>query len=88
MPMQHLNSPVAHPTESSGTIALADGYKFHWMLGGTRCPEVYGYTSSPDGCILARSGGWFRTVEPKEAARIAHWNLFGDGLVESAPTQS
>lgn len=62
-------------TETSGKIDLIDGYTFHWMLGGERCPEVYGFTQTPNGATVKGSGGWFRTTDPQAAARIARLNL-------------
>lgn len=59
---------------SSGEIALTDGHVFKWMIQNPDKPEVYGWVEK-DWIIVKGSGGWFRTPDPENAARIAQSNL-------------
>ncbi len=61
-------------------INLADfeptltGYTFQWLRGNGD-EEIYGMVNDPQHNLVYAQCGWFRTTDPKEAARIAASNL-------------
>jgi len=58
-------------SKDAGVIDLKKGYKFSWVLSSGRVPEVFGHVEKPMGGVLCGTSGWYRTDDPKEAAKIA-----------------
>lgn len=58
----------------SGDIAMSGGHMFRWMIQGDRTPEIYGWVEK-DHQIVPKSGGFWRTVDPDQAARLAASNF-------------
>lgn len=59
---------------SSGEIMLGRGYVFKWTMTGDKVPEIYGWTEK-NYSIVPNTAGWFRTIDPEKAARIAKSNV-------------
>lgn len=56
--------------ETAGVIDFSNGCKFIWIRGSGD-GEIFGSIQKQDGSILIGSGGWWRTKNPAEAAKVA-----------------
>ena len=63
----------------SGRIPLSHGFTFVWLRDSN---EIYGCVERPNGAILSKSGGWFRTTNPADAAY--HAQLLVDEYLDRA----
>jgi hypothetical protein len=61
-------------TATSGEVPLSGGHVFRWVLQGTTVPEVCGWVEK-DHAVVTGTYGFYRTVDPQAAARIAASNL-------------
>lgn len=60
---------TTHASGKSGSVQLAGGYAFRWMLQGTTHPEIYGWVEKDH--EIVKQGGFWRTPDPLAAAQRA-----------------
>jgi hypothetical protein len=65
-------------TKTAGQIELGDGWKFKWLLEGDTKPEIWGSIEAPNGSLVIKSSGWYRTDDPEAAARHARSYIGGE----------
>ena len=59
--------------ENSGIITIANGHRFLWLRSNNG--EIYGSVETPECRPVKDSGGWWRTEDPEQAAKLAEGQL-------------
>lgn len=59
--------------QTSGIIKIANGHRFLWLRSNNG--EIYGSIENPEYRTVKGSGGWWRTEDPEQAAKLAEDRL-------------